>query len=253
MLIVRSVRRSDESGLCHLANLNGEVEATGREMWPVDLAKRGEGSNDPNSRGATAQHREIAPNILYFGTPVVLISTCNEDRSPNLAPMSSAWALGHTIMLGLGAAGKTAANLARSGECVLNLPSADLWQAVEKLAPLTGKNPLPDYKLASGFRYERDKFGAAGLTPVPSEVVEPPRVAECPLQLEVLVRDIRSLCDPQSKALAVEVEVVCVHAHAVIIEGERHISPTGWQPLIYSFRHYFGLGIELGKTFRAEI
>lgn len=219
----------------------------------MDLAKPGEDSNRLNSRGAIAQHRVIEPTILYFGTPVVLISTCNEDGSPNLAPMSSAWALGHTIMLGLGAAGKTAANLVRSGECVLNLPSADLWQAVEKLAPLTGKSPVPDSKLASGFRYERDKFGAAGLTPVPSDVVEPPRVAECPLHLEALVRDIRPLCDPQDGALAVEVEVVYVHAHAAIIEGERHISPTSWQPLIYSFRHYFGLGIELGKTFRAEL
>jgi flavin reductase (DIM6/NTAB) family NADH-FMN oxidoreductase RutF len=29
------------------------------------------------------------PNILYLGTPVVLISTMNEDGSVNLAPMSS--------------------------------------------------------------------------------------------------------------------------------------------------------------------
>jgi len=29
--------------------------------------------------------------VLYFGTPVVLISSRNEDGSANLAPMSSAW------------------------------------------------------------------------------------------------------------------------------------------------------------------
>jgi hypothetical protein len=34
------------------------------------------------------------PSILYCGTPVVLISTVNEDGSPNIAPMSSAWSLG---------------------------------------------------------------------------------------------------------------------------------------------------------------
>ena len=246
-------RRERRERLVAVGQANQRRRSNGREIWTVNGAESGEGSNDPNGRGARAQHRVIAPNILYFGTPVVLISTCNEDGSPNLAPMSSAWALGHTIMLGLGSAGKTAANLARSGECVLNLPSADLWQAVEKLAPLTGKNPLPDDKRTSGFRFERNKFGAAGLTPAPSDVVAPPRVAECPLHLEALVRDMRPLCDPQSGALAVEVEVVRVHAHAALIEGERHISPTGWRPLIYNFRHYFGLGIELGKTFRAEI
>ena len=36
----------------------------------------------------------IEPAILYFGTPVVLIGTCNEDGSCNLAPMSSAWWVG---------------------------------------------------------------------------------------------------------------------------------------------------------------
>jgi flavin reductase (DIM6/NTAB) family NADH-FMN oxidoreductase RutF len=33
----------------------------------------------------------IDPAILYFGTPVVLIGSTNDDRSHNLAPMSSAW------------------------------------------------------------------------------------------------------------------------------------------------------------------
>jgi hypothetical protein len=36
-------------------------------------------------------HVRSQPGILYFGTPVVLISTINEDGSYNLAPMSSAF------------------------------------------------------------------------------------------------------------------------------------------------------------------
>jgi len=43
------------------------------------------------SQAATSpQHRTADPAILYFGTPVVLISSVNEDGSYNLAPMSSA-------------------------------------------------------------------------------------------------------------------------------------------------------------------
>ena len=49
-----------------------------------------------------------SPSILYFGTPVALVSTENENGSFNLAPMSSAWALGQVIVLGLGAEGQTA-------------------------------------------------------------------------------------------------------------------------------------------------
>jgi hypothetical protein len=52
----------------------------------------------------------IEPRILYFGTPVALISSLNEDGSTNLAPMSSFWALGWTLMLGLLDETKTAEN-----------------------------------------------------------------------------------------------------------------------------------------------
>jgi hypothetical protein len=34
---------------------------------------------------------------------------------------------------------------------------------------------------------------------------------------------------------------------------KNYIDPEKWQPLIYNFRHYFGLGEDLGRTFRAEV
>ncbi len=46
--------------------------------------------------------RSIQPKILYYGTPVVLLTTLNEDETSKVTPMSSAWALGDRIMLGLG-------------------------------------------------------------------------------------------------------------------------------------------------------
>jgi len=96
-------------------------------------------------------HKIINPSILYFGTPVVLISTLNENGSVNLAPMSSAWWLGKSCMLGLGNRGKTFENLECDKECVLNLPSVDLVDAVDRLALTTGKNPVPDYKVKMNF------------------------------------------------------------------------------------------------------
>src|ERR1700726_3189225 len=65
----------------------------------------------------------IEPAILYFGTPVVLIGSTNEDGSANLAPMSSAWWVGWRCMLGLARNSKSTENMIRTGECVLNLPS----------------------------------------------------------------------------------------------------------------------------------
>ena len=52
-------------------------------------------------------HVNSEPGILYFGTPVVLISTTNEDGSYNLAPMSSAFWLGWRCLLGLSGTSKT--------------------------------------------------------------------------------------------------------------------------------------------------
>src|SRR2546428_10006848 len=103
-------------------------------------------------------HKTVEPAILYLGTPVVLISTQNEDGSPNLAPMSSAWWLGWRCMLGLAANSKSPQNLRRTGECVLNLPSADMVAKVDRLARTTGTNPGPGAKPRRGHPYERDKI-----------------------------------------------------------------------------------------------
>jgi flavin reductase (DIM6/NTAB) family NADH-FMN oxidoreductase RutF len=196
-------------------------------------------------------HVRIEPSILYFGTPVVLLTTLNPDGTANLAPMSSAWALGYTVVLGLGRSGQTLANLARTGECVINLPSAELWSNVERLAPLTGMYPVPEAK-ADQFSYEPRKFEAAGLTAQASEVVTPPRVAECPLQLEAEVVGITPI-GADATAASVEARVVAVHAMpALVIEGTQRIDAERWSPLLYVFRHYFGTGGELGRSFRAE-
>ncbi|WP_372349200.1 flavin reductase family protein [Streptomyces sp. KL116D] len=195
-------------------------------------------------------HLTVEPSVLYFGTPVALLSTENADGTFNLAPMSSAWALGRTVVLGLGADGQSARNLAARPDVVVSLPGPGQWEAVERLAPLTGRNPVPATK-PRGCRYEPDKFGAAGLTPQPSVAVRPPRVAECPLQLEARAVDVRP--DAGGAFLIVETSVLAVHATAdIVVPGTDHIDPVAWSPLVYNFRHYFGLGPQLGHTYRSE-
>jgi len=135
------------------------------------------------------------PAILYLGTPVVLISTVNEDGTYNLAPMSSAFWLGWRCILGLDASSKSPQNMQRTRECVLNLPSVDAVSAVNRLARTTGTSPVPQRKLSRGYRYEKDKFGASGFTPVPSETVAPPRALQCPVQLEAVVESVRGVAD----------------------------------------------------------
>ena len=202
-------------------------------------------------------HLSISPSVLYFGTPVVLIVTTNEDGSANITPMSSAWALGSRVVLGLSSASQGAANLRRERECTLNFASADLWSKVEKIARGTGKDPVPAFKQAMGFSYIADKFEAGGFTPVPSERLLAPRISECPLQIEArLVAIHGDEVDPgpaPQKALIIECEAVRVHAHHhIVVPGTNHIDTRRWNPLYYVFRHYFGDARDLGRNFGAE-
>src|ERR1700761_5524127 len=132
-----------------------------------------------DTKFATATRpQKSEPPILYVGTPVVLISTCNEDGSANLAPMSSAFWLGWRAVLGLDRSSKTVANMIRTNQCVLNLPSVAQVDAVDRIALTTGFENLPPHKVARGYRFEKDKFATAGLTAVASETVDPPRARE---------------------------------------------------------------------------
>ena len=204
-------------------------------------------------------HIKSEPSILYFGTPVVLISTLNEDGTSNLAPMSSAFWLGWRCILGLSAKSKTTQNMIRTGECVLNLPSVEEVAAVNRLARTTGSNPVPESKMHKGYRHESDKFGIAGLTPMASETVAAPRVQECPVQLEAVVEATHGIAEDDERQrghlVCIEVRIQRVHIEeSILVNGEpNRIDPNKWRPLIMSFQEFYGLGPQLQASTLAQI
>lgn len=199
-------------------------------------------------------HRMIEPAIHYWGTPVVLISSLNEDRSTNLSPMSSAWWLGWSCMLGLDASSKSVENLRRSKACVLNLPSDTMAVNVNGLALTTGSRNVPIHKKLLGYRHEADKFMTAGLTRAPMSESWPEAVRECPVQLESEVIQIRPFAVEDSRmaipAVAVELRVLRVHVdESLLTDGHPHrIDSDRWHPMIMSFRQLFGRGAKLEKS-----
>ena len=201
----------------------------------------------------------LQPSVLYFGTPVALVTTLDERGAANITPMSSVWALGDRLVLGLSGESQGGINLQRGGEAVVNLPGPALHEAVERIARTTGRRPVPGYKQAMGYRHEADKFALAGFTRHPSTRIAPPRIAECPLQLETRLLHARSATPGRGDAAedpgfhVIELEVVAVHAHAdIVLDGTQHVDTARWSPLLYVFRHYFGTGQRLGRNFRAE-
>jgi flavin reductase (DIM6/NTAB) family NADH-FMN oxidoreductase RutF len=158
-------------------------------------------------------HVVTDPAILYFGTPVVLLSTVNPDGNPNLA---------------------------RTGEVAVALPAAGQVDAVNRLALATGRNPVPERQQRRGYTHVADKFGISGLTPVPADLIAPPLVADCPVVMECTVD---AMHPEQERMPAVEVSVRRVHAWPdILAEGRpNRIDPDRWRPLIMSFQHFYGL------------
>ncbi len=170
--------------------------------------------------------------------------------------MSSAWALFDRFVCGIATASQCHENILRERECVINFPSASLWPSVEKIAHSTGRNPVPPHKARVGYKYVKDKFVQSGLTPIPSKTVKPPRIDECPIQVEGKVVATHGAGEwpgerPETFSI-VEIMVTKVHAHEdIVIPGSDYIDTGRWQPLLYVFRHYFGTGEDLGRTFKA--
>lgn len=196
----------------------------------------------------SANHSSISPAIFYWGTPVVLITTTNEDGTYNIGPMSSAFWLGNRCMLGLEHNSQTTLNLRRTKQCVLNLPSDDMTSCVNALARTTGTPVVPEIKVALGYRHVKDKFGVAGLTPEASECVTPPRIAECPVQMEAELAGEYEMMSSVSGAakgftLAIEVAVLkTMVTDAIRLAGyPNRIDPNAWRPMIMSFQQLYGL------------
>jgi flavin reductase (DIM6/NTAB) family NADH-FMN oxidoreductase RutF len=187
--------------------------------------------------------RTVEPKVLYFGTPVVLISSRNPDGSTNLSPMSSAWWLGYTAMLGMGTSSQAVKNLTERPEVVLNLVDPDMVAALDRIALLTGSEEMSDAKRARGYRYEPDKFAAAGLTREPSDLVDVDAVGESPINLEGRIVNIHDIGGPDSHLCALEMKVERVHVREdLLMSNDRYIDPLQWDPLIMKFTEYFAGG-----------
>lgn len=86
-----------------------------------------------------------------------------------------------------------------------------------------------------------DKFKRAQFTPTPSETVNPPSVAECPVQMEAVVEALHRVAedDEQQRGRIVTIELRIQHVcldESILMEGNsKRVDPDKWRPLIMSF------------------
>lgn len=161
---------------------------------------------------------------LVAPRPIGWISTRDGAGRVNLAPYSFFNAIADDppmVMyastgrkIGLDEGKDTVANIRETGEFVANIVSHALRDAMN---------------VSSGhYPADEDEFARAGLTPAPSRVVGPPRVAEAPASLECRVWKIIDLPGPAN--VMVIGEVVGIHIDdAALVDGK--VDVTLYRPL----------------------
>jgi len=176
---------------------------------------------------AEYQTREIYKIMtgIIVPRPVALVSTMSREGVANLAPFSffsGVGAVPPTVLFcpalrpsdstELGDRKDTLRNVEETREFVINVVSEAIATAANNSA-----SEVPP---------EVDEFVLSGLTPIPSLVVRPPRVAESPAQMECkLLQVIYTGHAPRSGVIVLG-EVVRFHVRAELVEDFR-VDPTG--------------------------
>jgi flavin reductase (DIM6/NTAB) family NADH-FMN oxidoreductase RutF len=157
--------------------------------------------------------------------PIAFVSTISADGVLNLAPYSFFNAVAYdppTIVFSssrhAGSKRKdTLANIERTDEFVVNVVVDDIAEAMNRTA--------------AEFPAEISEFDVAGLTPAPSDIVKPPRVAESPVNMECRLNQVVPIGQGHHQHGLVIGEIVLMHIRDDIISGHRinhHLlKPTG--------------------------
>jgi flavin reductase (DIM6/NTAB) family NADH-FMN oxidoreductase RutF len=180
---------------------------------------------------AELQTREIYKVMtgIIVPRPVALVSTMSREGAANLAPFSFFSGVGAappTVLFcpalrdgaqaedgeSLDMRKDTLRNVEETGEFVINVVSEAMAAAANETAA----------EVAFGV----DEFALSGLTPVESDIVRPPRVAESPAQMECKLLQVIYTSHAARGGVIVLGEVVRFHVRADLVKDFR-VDPAG--------------------------
>ena len=156
--------------------------------------------------------------------PIALVSTVDAEGAANVAPFSFFCGVGSvppTLLFCPALHGKnvdpaqrkdTLANIEATREFVVNVVN----EAIAHAANITAADVPP----------EVDEFALAGLTPMASEVVRAPRVAESPAQMECKLLQVIYTSRQPGSGVIVLGEIVRFHVRENLVEDFR-VDPEG--------------------------
>jgi flavin reductase (DIM6/NTAB) family NADH-FMN oxidoreductase RutF len=194
-----------------LRSANGILE----EMSSASLSH----SLDPGKLDPTDIYKLL--NGVVVPRPIAFVSSRDAAGVLNVAPFSyynavcanppviSFSAAYRAPKDGLASSKDTLANIRATGEFVVNVVTEEIAQAMNQAAAQVP----PDV----------DEFALAGLTPLASEVVTVPRVAEAKVQLECRLHQIVTISEQPLGASLVLGEVVRFHISSTVLRERFHI------------------------------
>ena len=177
--------------------------------------------------------RSVKPFRPVHPSPAALVTSVSGDGRPNIITLGEVFnvSIGGPVILGIAIAKPRYSHelISAAREYVVNLPTSSMVETVDRCGSVSGRDV--------------DKFAEFGLTPVPAEKVRPPLIAECPLNVECRVLDIREIGD-HDLFLG---EAVAQHVAEDALDERGRILVERLDPLCYLHSEYWSCGERLGR------
>ena len=180
--------------------------------------------------------KSLGPRTIIFPTPVLIVGTYDGEGKPNAAAV--AWggiccSKPPCVAVSLRKATYTYGNIVERKAFTVSIPSECHAREADYFGIASGR--------------KEDKFHAAGLTPVPSDLVDAPFVAEFPMVLECrLLHTIEIGLHTQFIG-----EVLNLKADEAVLGDKGVIDIEKVKPILFApeSRTYHGVGAFIGKAF----
>ena len=172
------------------------------------------------------------PGNMLYPLPAVLVSCQGEEGDPNLITIGWVGTIcSDPAMVSISIRPERYSHhmIKETGEFVINLTTEDLLEATDYCGVVSGRDV--------------NKWEKMNLTPIPSEKVSVPAIAESPINIECKVTEVKEL-GTHHMFIA---EVVCVTVEDTHMDeaGKFLINELGL--VMYSHGEYFSMGEKLGK------
>ncbi|MCF8067381.1 MAG: flavin reductase family protein [Desulfobacterales bacterium] len=180
--------------------------------------------------------KSLGAKTILYPTPALAIGSYDKDKKPNV--MTAAWggiccSKPPCVAVSIRKARYTYGNILEHKAFTVNIPSVEHVEAIDYFGITSGR--------------KKDKFKAAGMTPVKSEKVDAPYIEEFPVILECKLLQVVEL----GVHFQFIGEIIDVMVDEDMLDDKgvpdmKKIKPILFAPEITA---YYGIGEFLGKAF----